>query len=233
MSFLEYRVKGYKFLSGEGIEIGAFEHPASLGEDCKVKYVDVITREEAKALFPEVDHDTLREVDYVLDVSKDGLSIFGDSSIDFVIMNHVIEHLANPVKVLMELFRVVKTGGHVVIAIPDKQYTFDKLRPLTSFVELEYRYRDNVNETVPDDYRDMVTYVHPELLLHDEDHIYKHLESFKRRREHVNIWTSESFQVFLNKAMEICDVEATPVYQVVAKVNGFEYFGVWKKLQRV
>ena len=176
-----------------------------------------------------MDASTLKEVDHILDISKGGLDKFQPEIFDFVIINHVIEHVPNPIRVLSDLFRILKTGGHLVVAIPDKHYTVDKLRPLTTFSELELRYVNKKNDTVPEDFRDMVTYVHPELLVFEDDHIYKHLESFKRRREHVNIWDSDSFLSFLEKSFAFLGIDTFVKYEVKANENGFEYFGVWLK----
>ena len=45
-----------------------------------------------------------------------------DNSFDTVIARHVLEHLIDPVKVLKEWSRVVKTGGRIIIAVPDQSF---------------------------------------------------------------------------------------------------------------
>lgn len=50
---------------------------------------------------------------------------------DYVTMNHVLEHTANPVEVLRSVYRVLKPGGHLIIAVPQasciERYTFGHL----------------------------------------------------------------------------------------------------------
>jgi SAM-dependent methyltransferase len=43
---------------------------------------------------------------------------FADQNFDVVIMNHVIEHMTDPLRTLREINRVLKTGGHLVIETP-------------------------------------------------------------------------------------------------------------------
>jgi SAM-dependent methyltransferase len=41
-----------------------------------------------------------------------------DASVDVVVMLHVIEHLADPLATMLEVFRILKPGGHLVIETP-------------------------------------------------------------------------------------------------------------------
>jgi SAM-dependent methyltransferase/ADP-heptose:LPS heptosyltransferase len=50
------------------------------------------------------------------------LSLFGDASMDFVFSSHLLEHLDDPVRVLMEWWRVIKPGGHLVLYLPHKDF---------------------------------------------------------------------------------------------------------------
>ena len=50
---------------------------------------------------------------------------------DFVISSHMIEHLSNPIKALLEMKRVVKKGGAIIIIAPHKDITFDNQRSIT------------------------------------------------------------------------------------------------------
>ena len=70
--FISKRNSLYQSLQGNGLEIGAFEHPAVLPEVCKVTYCDVISKTEALKLFPEVNKEELDEVDVILDIDKSG-----------------------------------------------------------------------------------------------------------------------------------------------------------------
>lgn len=229
MNFIELRNKGYQFLSGDGIEIGAFENPAVLPAVCNVKYCDVISTEEARNLFKEVDASELKEVDHIIDLNATGLANFKDNSLDFVVINHVMEHLVNPINVIKELHRVLKNKGKLSIAIPDKHYTFDIKRPLTEFPELVESYTSNKKDSDVYDYYDIIRYQYPQLLDVPEDELMMHLKGFKDRREHLNIWDSDTFKDFILKTLGLLEIKMYPLYEVHANQNQIEYFGIWEK----
>jgi ubiquinone/menaquinone biosynthesis C-methylase UbiE len=52
---------------------------------------------------------------------------FKENTFDFVVMSEVIEHLANPMKVLSEIKRVLKCKGKSLIQTPNKILTFGKI----------------------------------------------------------------------------------------------------------
>ena len=65
---------------------------------------------------------------------------------DFLISNHMLEHSANPIKVLFEWKRVVRDDGILLIVLPHKDGTFDHLRPLTTLQHLIEDYQGNMAE---------------------------------------------------------------------------------------
>ena len=98
---------------------------------------------------------------------------------DFVMSSNNLEHLANPIKALKEFVRSAKTGGSIVILVPDKRYTFDHKRANTTFEHMLGDYENNTPETD-------LTHL-PEILeLHDlaMDPPAGDLESLRRRSEH-------------------------------------------------
>jgi ubiquinone/menaquinone biosynthesis C-methylase UbiE len=227
--FLNFRNEGYKFLSGEGLEIGAFHQPAPLPQSCTVKYCDAVSKEQAAVFFPEVDPSNFVNVDYIIDLDKQALSLFPDNSANFVVMNHVVEHLANPIKIVGELFRIVKKGGKVVISCPDKDFTSDKNRNLTPYSHLIEEYNDNVTEVTDDHYLDYLRGCHPALLNLSASDIAIHVQNVKNRKEHAHVWSSETFAEFLKITFAIHKIKAKMVFKSTSKENKFEYFSVWEK----
>jgi SAM-dependent methyltransferase len=75
---------------------------------------DVLGVEPDKGLCEFVQHrQALRAVPTTLEGA--GIS---DASVDVVVMLHVIEHLADPLATMREVFRILKPGGHLVIETP-------------------------------------------------------------------------------------------------------------------
>lgn len=116
------RAAARKYLSGKGLEVGPNRAPLPLPEGAVAIYVDC---------------EMEPGVDMVSDIET--LPQFQDESLDFVIANHVLEHVENPIKALHSVARVLRDGGIAFIALPNKEYTFDKLRPVT---ELSHIVRD-------------------------------------------------------------------------------------------
>ncbi|AFZ32622.1 Methyltransferase type 11 [Gloeocapsa sp. PCC 7428] len=126
-----------KYLTGTGIEIGALHSPLPVPNTVEVHYVDRITVDQLRQQYPELAAYNLVEPDIIDDGEK--LTSIPDASLDFVIANHVIEHCQNPIFSLENWLRVLKPGGVIYMAVPDKRYTFDCDRPITP---LEHIIRD-------------------------------------------------------------------------------------------
>src|SRR6476469_2750674 len=117
------------YLSGTGIEVGALNHPLSVPSTAQVKYVDRMSVPDLRTHYPELNSVNLVEVD-IID-NGESLTTIAEASQDFVIANHFIEHCQNPIASLASMVRVLKVGGVLYLAIPDKRYTFDRDRQVT------------------------------------------------------------------------------------------------------
>jgi len=65
---------------------------------------------------------------------------------DFLLSCHSLEHVANPIKALLEWKRVIKKGAFLILVLPDKRYTFDVNRPYTSLDHLIQDYKSETDE---------------------------------------------------------------------------------------
>jgi len=65
-----------------------------------------------------------------------------DSSVEYVLTSHVLEHLWAPIRALREWYRVLKPQGLIFAVVPHPERTFDKGRPLTTLTELKARERE-------------------------------------------------------------------------------------------
>ena len=228
-AFRRLREPGWAMLQGQGLEIGPLHEPAPLPAGCTVEYVDALTRAEAAELFPEVDASLLTEPHHLRDIDRDGLSGLRDDHYDFVVLSHVIEHLAEPIGALAEVFRVLKPGGLAVIAAPDRHYTFDRLRGNTPFGQLLSQHERGQKTVSDEQYIDFLGGVHPKVLRAGADALDKALASVRARREHAHVWDSAAFKEFLERAFAHLSIRAELVYESRGPQNSLEYYSVWRK----
>lgn len=124
-----------KHLKGKGIEIGALNNPLKINsKKCKVTYVDRLNKEDLMKHNPTISNERIKIPDVVGDAMD--LHMFADESMDFLIANHLLEHLPNPIKAMENFYRILKTDGILYLTIPDKRYTFDCERPTTTLSHL-------------------------------------------------------------------------------------------------
>ncbi len=104
------------------------------------------------------------------------LSQIADSTYDFIISSHMLEHTANPIKALKEWVRVLKNQGSLLLILPDGNKTFDNKRHVTTINHLIDDYNKNTGE-------DDLTHLAEILKLHnfDKDPWAGSFEKFKER----------------------------------------------------
>ena len=109
------------------------------------------------------------------------LSQFNDNAFEFIVSSNCLEHVANPLKAMLEWKRV--GSGKIVLILPRKDFNFDHKRPFTRFKHILKDFEDDVNE------QDL-THLEEILELHDLslDKAAGSFEQFKNRslRNHEN-----------------------------------------------
>lgn len=128
----KYLVK--KNIYGHGIETGALYNPLWVLLNMEVKYVYRYSKSTLISKYLELGKLNLINVNIVDDGEK--LSTIPDNSLDFIIYNHMLEHCQNPIGTIRNHIVKLKRGGILYYAIPNKNFTFDKLRKLTNFKHL-------------------------------------------------------------------------------------------------
>lgn len=151
-----------------GLEIGPLDNALVLRQaGRRIFYCDYATREELQrrsASDPNVNTLAIPEIDFV--TSRISETTFGSSRFDFVIASHVIEHVPDLISWLRNLISVLNEGGRIILAIPDKRYTFDYTRQLTTSGELIEAYLEKRSRPTASQIYDgfsQATYVDSEL----------------------------------------------------------------------
>jgi len=126
-----------RYISGDGIEIGALHNPLPLPTGARARYVDRLSAADLRKHYPELAAAPLVDPEILDDGER--LATVADASQDFVIANHILEHFENPIRAVQSMMRVLKPGGVLYLAVPDMRRTFDRRRPSTS---LDHTIRD-------------------------------------------------------------------------------------------
>nr|MDQ3640790.1 class I SAM-dependent methyltransferase [Actinomycetota bacterium] len=136
-----------RHLVGQGIELGPGPKPFSaLMPSTTVRYLDAWAPSDNADRFPEIEQSEFAPPDIICDFNDEGLAPIEDASQDFAVASHVLEHVANPLRMLCELHRVVRPGGMVLILLPDRHNTFDRHRPPTTLSHLVEEFEAGVTE---------------------------------------------------------------------------------------
>lgn len=115
-----------------GLEIGVLDNPVIRKSDGDVLYVDYADTEHLrKNQFSDtVKPEDICEVDIVW--AERPLSECVGAPVDYVVASHVIEHVPDFIGWLHDLHGALKRGGIISLAVPDKRFTFDILRPVST-----------------------------------------------------------------------------------------------------
>jgi GT2 family glycosyltransferase/glycosyltransferase involved in cell wall biosynthesis/SAM-dependent methyltransferase len=151
-----------RYLRGIGIECGALQKTLPVPSYARVLYVDRLTREQARAHYPELDAQPLVAPDIIGDVHRLPLE---NDSVDFCIGNHLLEHARDPMAGLEEMLRVVRPGGVVYVSVPDARNPLDCRRPATEFSHLLEHHAGTLDQAADDaiHYREYVDSAHADM----------------------------------------------------------------------
>ena len=223
---LDRRKLAAAYLQGNGIEIGALDQPLPLPRRAHVTYVDRMTVPDLRRQYPELQSLALMPVHVVDD--GETLALFADNSQDFVIANHFIEHCANPIAALENHFRVLKPGGCLFMATPDKRFTFDKCRAVTPLSHFRHDYEGCPDMTKEQHFEEFVRGMndfHQQGLTEAQIQKNTHDLLAQDYSIHYHVWTAPSWLEFLVSLRPLLDFEIE-----VFLHNGLETDTVLRKL---
>jgi len=199
---LRRRALAYQFLRGHGLEIGALHNPMPVAAGVRVQYID---RKPEAGLREEYRRhaDTHRvPVDVVDDAEI--LSAIADGSQDFVIASHVIEHMESPLQALTNWLRVLRAGGILYLAVPNRMHTFDRNRPVTGFAHVLDDLRNGPQVSRAEHYREWLQFVGGL----GEEQIRERLPHVLRqgRSIHFHVWDPAAFLELLQRCRQELDL---------------------------
>jgi predicted SAM-dependent methyltransferase len=102
------------------------------------------------------------------------MEIYKDESFDTVYSSHVLEHMEDPAKAVMNWWRILKTGGHLIISVPD-MFAYERQLHLPSRWNPDHKSMWTYNVVLPYDW------------VHDIHEVYA--------------WTKQSRIVLINPAI--------------------------------
>lgn len=216
-----------RYLFGHGLEIGPLHQPLVMPAYVTVSYVDRLKVADLRREYPELAAWNLTGPD-VLD-DGEMLSTIEPGSQDFIVANHFLEHCENPIGTIENHLGKIRPGGILFYAVPDKRFTFDHPRRLTSLEHMIADYEQGPQASRSAHFDDWARLV--EFKGNETD-----AETIARARAleraghsiHMHVWTQAEFLQLILAARERFDdafeIEAAARQQiefvVVLRKNG-------------
>jgi len=215
-------------LDGFGLEIGAGASPFPVPPRCRVIFGDRLTYDElcvepypGQRIVDLVQPDILTDFDSITNIA--------DSSLDFLVACHVIEHTRDPVGSIAAAWRKLKPGGRLVLVVPDKERTFDRRRPVTPLAHLVEDHH------TPDRSRDYAHYEEfytlAEVIPEDKRRAKVDEKFAECYAIHYHVWTHDAFAEMLDHVdREVCPWTAIWTHPAVGDESRcIEFYAVLEK----
>jgi SAM-dependent methyltransferase len=189
-----------QYLTGSGLEIGPLHLPLRVPSSVTVRYVDRFDIQAIREHYPELEGYTIVEPDIIDD--GETLPTVQDGSVDFVIANHMIEHCEDPIRTIKSFLRVLRPGGVIYMAVPDRRFTFDRDRSPTPLEHIRRDHEEGPGQSRRQHYEEWA-------IFHDEvpaDEVQERADDLQRRHYsiHYHVWTpSEFLDVLLDCRREL------------------------------
>jgi ubiquinone/menaquinone biosynthesis C-methylase UbiE len=129
-----------------------------------------------------------------------------DASYDFVLSCHSLEHVANPIKALKDWSRVMSAKGRLVLVLPDKEFTFDNKRPITTLSHLIEDYKNNTTEEDSTHFEEVIAlhdFKHDTFVQSKEDLIKRTKLNIENRAVHHHVFNLD----LVKELLVYCDFE--------------------------
>jgi SAM-dependent methyltransferase len=213
-----------RYLAGDGLEVGALHLPLPLPRGARARYVDRMSLADLRLHYPELDEYDLVTPDFIDD--GEALTSVPSDSMDFVIVNHLIEHTQDPIAALQAQARVLRVGGILYLAAPDRRRTsFDRDREETT---LEHLIQDH--EVGPEISRSRHYLEWSRLAIRvPADEVAEHAATLEGQDYsiHFHTFTLTSFLALIHHSREAYDL---PLEIVASETNGHEFIVIARRV---
>lgn len=252
------RLRKHIGLTTKVLEIGPLARPIAPKREGYNSYtVDNMDRDGLLAQYAHAHYDpeSIEEVDFVWNAGDlaDAVSEEHHATFEVIVLSHVLEHLPDPIGFLNSCSRLLKPGGIVTVALPDKRHCFDLFRPVTTTGQWLTAFRQKAtahNDLALFDYATLAVAKHGELSWPDSRHAARDLTFLNmslesayarffaddaRRPEgyqdcHASVFTPASFAL-LAQECEAIGVSSLAL-EFVSVARGDEFFAHLRLVQR-
>jgi len=135
-----------------GLEIGALHLPLVRKQEGQIFYADYKRRDDLVKHYsqdPSFPLDDIVDVDFVLSGRALPEVIAQTMAFDYVLASHVIEHCPDVLGWLLQIASVLRPGGVLALAIPDKRFTFDYFRRVSTLGDIVDAYLNRLTRPSP------------------------------------------------------------------------------------
>lgn len=148
--------------NGFGLEIGPGFNPLlPKAAGYRVETLDHATKEDLIKKYanaPGVDLSRIETVDFVSTGGSIQATIQKSACYDYIVASHVIEHTPDLLGFLYDCESLLKPGGVLVLAVPDKRFSFDVLRPPSTAGDVLQAHLDGRVRSTPGKVFDEIAY---------------------------------------------------------------------------
>jgi SAM-dependent methyltransferase len=219
-------------LAGHGIEIGPGLDPIQLPPNTSVVYVDK-PLEGGYAVAHGLTNNDQPAISVEYDIDVDGMLWAKNMGVDFVIACHLIEHLANPLRFIKEVWESLPVNGKLLLIVPDRELSFDFGRPSTSLDHLLTEYSEGCNSVSEKHIRQELAHSMGLLDLNEVPDF--EVEKWRELTVHAHCWTGAEFMAMLTVAISqgLCNWNLVESYWPEdIGVDGFEFGLLLSKVEK-
>lgn len=246
---------GLNMKKNKGLEIGALCWPLVSKKDTKhIQYVDHATNANLREIYKDekgVDLDAIVKVHFPLEGRSLKETVGETKKFDYIIASHVIEHVPDVVRWLQDMSSVMTAEGTLRLAIPDRRYTFDIDRSVSSLGDILGSYIENRTTFYPSavfnhlsNYRSGIdaSYIwrHDEFLPTDKNtpHRYSINEAYEMSVRsakgiytdaHVSVFTPSSFIGILRGLISLSLTDFSVLHYFETAEDQYEFIIILKK----